>query len=302
MGLPTSVSVLVNLFQNRQLTIYPLNSPDKPISARDDEVVPGWFDILDFPYDNAVDEDTVNLYASARLINAIIDMERDELVRTLRRRGGLAALGEDPGPKETVGEFGTLKEREWANKRIVLGGFSQGSVMTLLTGLTAKERLAGLLVFSGFLPMRKKLGIVSGLLDILPFLSGGSPDFVAAHQRPRSHYVANLLGSRTRRRVLAVRVHAVSASRFRVDSFTALQTRGRRALPRPHARDDPHPVWPGWTRALQRRLLLVPGFDAYVVPDGVGRGGKVDAESAPGASSAEGGQERVIEGVSLGCV
>lgn len=38
--------------------------------------------------------------------------------------------------------------------RIVLGGFSQGGAMTLLTGLTAERRLAGLAVLSGWLPLR----------------------------------------------------------------------------------------------------------------------------------------------------
>ena len=36
--------------------------------------------------------------------------------------------------------------------RIVLGGFSQGAAMTLLTGLTFKGRLAALFVLSGRLP------------------------------------------------------------------------------------------------------------------------------------------------------
>lgn len=40
--------------------------------------------------------------------------------------------------------------------RIVLGGFSQGGTMTLLTGLTSQYRLAGLVVLSGWLPLKNK--------------------------------------------------------------------------------------------------------------------------------------------------
>lgn len=38
--------------------------------------------------------------------------------------------------------------------RIILGGFSQGGTMTLLTGLTGKYALAGIVALSGRLPLR----------------------------------------------------------------------------------------------------------------------------------------------------
>jgi predicted esterase len=44
--------------------------------------------------------------------------------------------------------------------RIVLGGFSQGGAMSLLTGLTSERKLAGLAVLSGFLPLRHKFKAV----------------------------------------------------------------------------------------------------------------------------------------------
>lgn len=44
--------------------------------------------------------------------------------------------------------------------RIVLGGFSQGGAMSLLTGLT-KRKLAGISVLSGWLPLRHKFKEVS---------------------------------------------------------------------------------------------------------------------------------------------
>ena len=44
--------------------------------------------------------------------------------------------------------------------RIVLGGFSQGATMSLLTGLTGERKLGGLLVLSGWLPLRHKFKAV----------------------------------------------------------------------------------------------------------------------------------------------
>lgn len=41
--------------------------------------------------------------------------------------------------------------------RIVLGGFSQGCVLALLTGLTAEYRFAGLVALSGYMPMHTKI-------------------------------------------------------------------------------------------------------------------------------------------------
>jgi len=40
--------------------------------------------------------------------------------------------------------------------RIVLGGFSQGGTMSLLTALTGEHRLAGLVNLSGWIPMKHK--------------------------------------------------------------------------------------------------------------------------------------------------
>ena len=46
--------------------------------------------------------------------------------------------------------------------RIVLGGFSQGGALTLLTGLTSEKKLAGLVVLSGWLPIGEKVKTVRG--------------------------------------------------------------------------------------------------------------------------------------------
>jgi phospholipase/carboxylesterase len=50
------------------------------------------------------------------------------------------------------------KESGIAANRIVLAGFSQGCAMALLTGLRHKERLAGIIGRSGYLPLAETTG------------------------------------------------------------------------------------------------------------------------------------------------
>lgn len=44
--------------------------------------------------------------------------------------------------------------------RIIIGGFSQGGSMSLLTGLTSERRLGGVVVMSGWLPLKNKFKLV----------------------------------------------------------------------------------------------------------------------------------------------
>mgnify|MGYP001606571930 CR=1 FL=1 len=173
MGDATSVS---SIRRNRGLSLTALGRPERVISVRHDETTSAWFDMHAFPYVNANDEDPVHLYESARLINAVIAAERSELIRTLRQRGGMRSLPEHERVASTQwadandvddGELGTKAERVWASSRIVLAGFSQGAVMTLLAGLTAQDRLAGLVVLSGFMPLRSKLATVRLAFKVL---------------------------------------------------------------------------------------------------------------------------------------
>ncbi|KAJ2445102.1 hypothetical protein GGF42_006106 [Coemansia sp. RSA 2424] len=41
--------------------------------------------------------------------------------------------------------------------RIVLGGFGQGGVMALFTGLQSEDQLAGIVMMSGYLPIRDRI-------------------------------------------------------------------------------------------------------------------------------------------------
>ncbi|SGY28928.1 BQ5605_C002g00987 [Microbotryum silenes-dioicae] len=140
------------------------------------QLIPAGFNIRAFPFNYATDQDDKAKYESAREANAVITHERVELIRALRARGALSseessvlgARGRRSAPqmrKLVLGEFGTLAEKEWANQRILLGGFSQGGVMALLTGLTNRDPLGGVFVLSRFLPMRDILPQVSSSIE-----------------------------------------------------------------------------------------------------------------------------------------
>ena len=111
------------------------------------------FDIYSFGFTG--NEDESGMLEAARSINQLITTEVDE--------------GLDPS-------------------RIVLGGFSQGGTMSLLTGLTGERKLGGLVVLSGWLPLRNKFKAVSkalgewvGMALILLLADGWPPCYLHAH-------------------------------------------------------------------------------------------------------------------------
>jgi phospholipase/carboxylesterase len=97
--------------------IFP-HAPTRPVTINGGYVMRAWYDIL--APDLVRREDETGLRASQALVDALIARERGR---------GIPA------------------------SRIVLGGFSQGCAMTLLTGLRHPERLAGLIGLSGYLPL-----------------------------------------------------------------------------------------------------------------------------------------------------
>ncbi|GAA6013639.1 hypothetical protein JCM11491_002736 [Sporobolomyces phaffii] len=167
------------------------------------EIWPSWFDLA-LPYDpTSANGRLPHLFASVRILNQIIRAERALLIVRRREalagqkwmsegpRAGLAYLsshGPDadgrragPVPVEAgfLEEFGTDEERRWASKRIILAGFSQGSVVSLMTALSGEYPLGGVAVFSGFLPMRWELPKLMSDLetrDVPIFWGHGSED------------------------------------------------------------------------------------------------------------------------------
>jgi phospholipase/carboxylesterase len=94
------------------------HAPVRPVTINGGYRMRAWYDILGSELDRV--EDEPGLRASALDVDALLARE--------------AARGVPPS-------------------RTVLMGFSQGCAMTLLAGLRAKERLAGLVGLSGYLPL-----------------------------------------------------------------------------------------------------------------------------------------------------
>ena len=93
-------------------------APIQPVTINGGMEMPSWYDIRGM--DIVSKQDEAGLRASAAEVQALIARE--------------VALGVPAS-------------------RIVLGGFSQGGVMALLTGVRAPQRLAGLLDMSGYLAL-----------------------------------------------------------------------------------------------------------------------------------------------------
>jgi len=93
------------------------HAPRRPVTINNGFVMPAWYDIAAL---GGGSEDEAGLRASQALVEALIAREQ---------------------------------ERGVPAHRIVLAGFSQGCALTLMTGLRHRERLAGLVGLSGYLPL-----------------------------------------------------------------------------------------------------------------------------------------------------
>jgi len=96
---------------------------------------------------------------------------------------------DEEGLRRSLGEIEELLEREEKRgmpaHRIVLAGFSQGSAMALMTGLRHKQRLAGIVGMSGYLPLAHSIaGERSDANALTPiFMAHGSQDNVVLVDR-----------------------------------------------------------------------------------------------------------------------
>ncbi|ORX90284.1 Phospholipase/carboxylesterase [Basidiobolus meristosporus CBS 931.73] len=124
------------------------NAPAQPVTLNFGMAMPSWYDIYSLDSINR-EEDEKGLLESSRIINTLIQKEIDN---------GIPA------------------------NRIVLAGFSQGSAMSLLTGLTTEYKVAGIIGLSGYLPIRNK--IFSMVSDNKPpiFMGHGTSDPVVQFQ------------------------------------------------------------------------------------------------------------------------
>ncbi|KAJ3895598.1 Phospholipase/carboxylesterase/thioesterase [Lentinula edodes] len=98
------------------------HSPQSPVTANMCMVMPSWFDIKSFGFKDV--EDEAGMLKSKASLTQLIDAE--------------LAAGLAPN-------------------RIILGGFSQGAAMSLLTGLSLDKQLAGIVCLSGWVPIKDTL-------------------------------------------------------------------------------------------------------------------------------------------------
>ncbi|KAH8092463.1 Phospholipase/carboxylesterase [Cristinia sonorae] len=124
------------------------DAPSIPVTLNYGMTMPAWFDIVDLGF--AGTEDEKGMLKTVHSLNQLITAEVD---------AGIPA------------------------DRIVLGGFSQGAAMTLLTGLTTERKLAGLTVLSGWLPLKDKFkAMVNDHFKKLPIFWGhGTRDQVVRY-------------------------------------------------------------------------------------------------------------------------
>lgn len=130
------------------------SAPVRPVSINGGYEMRAWYDIYPPSTNPAVArrEDDAGLRASQGIVQRLLDREA---------------------------------ERGVASERTVLMGFSQGCAMTLLAGLRAPQRLAGLVALSGYLPLTEHTAAErSEANQHTPiFLAHGSHDPVVVVQR-----------------------------------------------------------------------------------------------------------------------
>ncbi len=97
------------------------HAPMRPVTINNGFVMPAWYDIL--ALGGPAREDEAGLRASQAIVESLIARE---------------------------------VERGVAPSRIVVGGFSQGCAMALLTGLRHRDKLAGIVGLSGYLPLAEQ--------------------------------------------------------------------------------------------------------------------------------------------------
>ncbi|THG97483.1 hypothetical protein EW026_g4529 [Hermanssonia centrifuga] len=115
--------------------------PNMPVTANGGMRMPSWFDIIQF---GSGIEDEPGMLKTVRLLNEIITAEVD---------AGIPA------------------------NRIIIGGFSQGGAMSLLTGLTTERKLGGIVAMSAWLPLKNKIkAMVGDHANKLPIFWGHGKD------------------------------------------------------------------------------------------------------------------------------
>lgn len=126
------------------------SAPVMPVTINGGYQMPAWYDILGADLTQRQDE--AGLRTSQMAIDALIEREKTR---------GIPA------------------------ERIVVAGFSQGCAMALMTGLRHRERLAGIIAMSGYLPLADQTAAECSAAnqDVPIFMAHGSRDPVVVMPR-----------------------------------------------------------------------------------------------------------------------
>ncbi|GAA5984407.1 hypothetical protein JCM10908_003335 [Rhodotorula pacifica] len=128
-------------------------APVQPVTANGGYRMTSWFDIQEFgnPRNGIRAEDDAGMLSSVRTIQSLITSEVDSGI---------------------------------PSDRILVGGFSQGAVISYLTGITSERKLAGIVALSGFLGMAGKIESMKTdhATKLLIFHGHGDADPVVEYQ------------------------------------------------------------------------------------------------------------------------
>lgn len=126
------------------------HAPQQPVTINGGMRMPSWYDIYTLD-ESEGREDEAGLMKSRKEVSDIIENEV---------RNGIP------------------------ESRIVVGGFSQGGVVSILSALTGSHNLAGLVSLSAYLPMRKSFGthMTSSSRSLPIFMGHGTADFVVQYK------------------------------------------------------------------------------------------------------------------------
>ncbi|KAI9682441.1 MAG: hypothetical protein M1829_000233 [Trizodia sp. TS-e1964] len=120
--------------------------------------MPSWYDIADTKLQESLqnleqDQDVEGILKSRDQIHKLVDLE--------------------------------TKDKGIPSSRIVLGGFSQGGALALISGITYPSKLGGIFSLSGYLPIHdkaKELSKIEGPNSSLPiFMAHGTADPTVSH-------------------------------------------------------------------------------------------------------------------------
>jgi phospholipase/carboxylesterase len=116
-----------------------------PVTCNGGMVMPSWYDIAGLDIDR-LKMDAPGIEESAMFLQCMMELESYTLAKVIA-----PTSGEQPSSSNEP------SYRAAAAGRIVLGGFSQGSALTMYAAHTADQRLGGMVVLSGYCTQLKEL-------------------------------------------------------------------------------------------------------------------------------------------------